>query len=47
MDLKALQNGSDIRGIAVEHEEKIANLTPAQVGKIAVGMVHWLRDKKT
>ncbi|EOL45228.1 phosphoglucomutase/phosphomannomutase [Enterococcus caccae] len=46
MDLKALQNGSDIRGIAVDHEEKIANLTPAQVGKIAVGMVHWLRDEK-
>ncbi|MGX7243793.1 phosphomannomutase/phosphoglucomutase [Enterococcus quebecensis] len=46
MDLKALQNGSDIRGIAVDHEEKTANLTPAQVGKIAVGMVHWLRDEK-
>ncbi|WP_430606786.1 hypothetical protein IGJ55_003058 [Enterococcus sp. AZ170] len=46
MDLKALQNGSDIRGIAIEHEEKTANLTPAQVGKIAVGMVHWLRVEK-
>jgi phosphomannomutase len=46
MELKALQNGSDIRGIAVDHEEKKANLTPAQVEKIAVGMVHWLRDEK-
>lgn len=46
MDLKALQNGSDIRGIAVDHEDKGANLTPKQVGKIAVGMVHWLCDEK-
>lgn len=46
MELKALQNGSDIRGIAVDHEEKTANLTPTQVGKIAVGLVHWLRNKK-
>ncbi|MEI5993720.1 phosphomannomutase/phosphoglucomutase [Candidatus Enterococcus mansonii] len=46
MDLKALQNGSDIRGIAVDHEGKTANLTSTQVGKIAVGMVYWLRDEK-
>lgn len=46
MNLRALQNGSDIRGIAVNHEDKKANLTPVQVGKIAVGMVHWLRDEK-
>ncbi|MBP2100522.1 phosphohexomutase domain-containing protein [Enterococcus rivorum] len=45
-DLKALQNGSDIRGIAVEHENETANLTPKQVEKIAVGMVNWLRNKR-
>lgn len=46
MDMKALQNGSDIRGIAVNHEDKKANLTPAQVGKIAVGIVDWLYNEK-
>ncbi|MHC5216536.1 phosphohexomutase domain-containing protein [Enterococcus sp. LJL128] len=46
MDLKALQNGSDFRGIAVSTEEYQANLTPEQVKKIGVGMIHWLRDKK-
>lgn len=45
-DLKALQNGSDIRGIAVAYESEAANLTPSQVGKIAVGMVNWLRTEK-
>ncbi|MBP1047224.1 phosphomannomutase/phosphoglucomutase [Enterococcus sp. BWM-S5] len=46
MDLKALQNGSDFRGIAVETEEYKANLTPDQVKKIGTGMIHWLRDQK-
>lgn len=46
MDLKALQNGSDFRGIAVNTEEYKANLTPEQVNKIGIGMVHWLRDQK-
>lgn len=46
MELKALRNGSDIRGIAVDHEDMKANLTPAQVEKIANGMVYWLREEK-
>lgn len=46
MGLKALRNGSDIRGIAVEHESMKANLTPAQVEKIANGMIDWLREEK-
>ena len=46
MDLKALRNGSDIRGIAVDHENMVANLTPKQVEKIANGMVYWLRKEK-
>lgn len=46
MGLKALQNGSDIRGIAVDYEDKKANLTPEQVGKIAVGIVRWLCEEK-
>lgn len=47
MDMKALQNGSDIRGIAVDYEEKKANLTPEQVEKIAVGIVQWLCEEKS
>ncbi|MCB5952772.1 phosphomannomutase/phosphoglucomutase [Enterococcus sp. BWT-B8] len=46
MDLKALQNGSDFRGIAVSTEEYIANLTVEQVKKIGIGMLHWLIDQK-
>lgn len=46
MDLKALQNGSDFRGIAVDTEEYKANLTPEQVQKIATGMIYWLREQK-
>lgn len=46
MDLKALQNGSDFRGIAVDTEEYKANLTAEQVKKIGIGMIHWLRDQK-
>lgn len=46
MDMKALQNGSDIRGIAVDYEEKKANLTLEQVEKIAVGIVRWLCNEK-
>lgn len=46
MELIALQNGSDIRGIAIDHEEKQANLTPQQVKKIAAGIVHWLTNEK-
>lgn len=44
--MKALQNGSDIRGIAISTEEKKANLTASEVEKIAVGILSWLRDCK-
>lgn len=46
MDLKALQNGSDFRGIAVSTDEYTANLTVEQVKKIGIGMLHWLIDQK-
>ncbi|MTD41940.1 phosphomannomutase/phosphoglucomutase [Erwinia sp. CPCC 100877] len=46
MEMKALQNGSDIRGIAVEYDGQAANLTPEAVGKIAIGMVQWLSAEK-
>jgi len=43
----ALQNGSDIRGIATEGiEGEAINLTPAIVEKIAIAFVSWLNDKK-
>lgn len=40
-----LQNGSDIRGIAIETAENQANLTPEAVAKIASGVIHWLAAK--
>lgn len=45
-DLQALQNGSDIRGIAIATEEYEANLTPAAVYQIASGILHWLEKKE-
>lgn len=42
-----LQNGSDIRGIALDTEEETANLTPAAMEKIASGLIHWLLQKQT
>lgn len=44
-DLQALQNGSDIRGIAIATEEYEANLTPAAVYQVASGILHWLKQK--
>jgi phosphomannomutase len=46
MEMKALQNGSDIRGIAVAYEGQKVNLTTEAVGRIAVGMVRWLCNEK-
>jgi phosphomannomutase len=45
-NLMELQNGSDIRGVAVDgiHGEK-RNLTGEMVEKIAVAFVHWLKEK--
>ena len=44
--LTALQNGSDIRGIAIATDEYQANLTPEAVKTIASGLVIWLRNEK-
>lgn len=46
MNLEALQNGSDIRGIAITTAEETANLTPAAVTEIAKGLVSWLRETR-
>lgn len=43
--LEKLQNGSDIRGIAIETEEHQVNLTPDAMEKIASGLLHWLKEK--
>ncbi|MBC1498994.1 phosphomannomutase/phosphoglucomutase [Listeria weihenstephanensis] len=46
MALKDLQNGSDIRGIAIETDKQEVTLTDERVGKIAIGFAAWLRDVK-
>ena len=43
--LEKLQNGSDIRGIAITTDEHQANLTPAAMEKIAAGLLRWLQTK--
>lgn len=43
--LTQLQNGSDIRGVAIETEEKKINLDLDSCRKIAVGFYLWLRGK--
>ncbi|WP_123052595.1 phosphomannomutase/phosphoglucomutase [Clostridium sp. JN-1] len=43
--LKVLQNGTDIRGIAIDHEDKKANLTFESVKSISCGFVKWLGEK--
>lgn len=40
-----LQNGSDIRGIAISTAEANANLTSKEAEKIAVGVLNWLEKK--
>lgn len=37
-----LQNGSDIRGIAIATDELAVNLTPKAITNIVRGLVHWL-----
>lgn len=44
--LYELQNGTDIRGIAIENKEKDINLTAERVKKIIRGFVIWLENKK-
>lgn len=46
MSLKQLQNGSDIRGIAISTDEHRANLTPEAVEKITAGILNWLLDQQ-
>ena len=41
-----LQNGSDIRGVAISHEEFEANLTAKEVQIIATGILAWLKNEK-
>ena len=45
-DMKALQNGSDIRGIALPVEGHEVNLTTDRVEKIGWGLANWLKEKK-
>lgn len=45
-ELKRLQNGSDIRGIAISAEGFEANLEAKQAKQIAKGIVVWLRTEK-
>lgn len=37
-----LQNGTDIRGVAIEAPEKTVNLTSEKAKYIAIGFVHWV-----
>lgn len=44
--LSHLQNGSDIRGVAITHEELNANLTEQEVRMIGRGILTWLKETK-
>ncbi|CAB1250533.1 phosphomannomutase/phosphoglucomutase [Clostridium sp. MT-14] len=46
-ELYKLQNGTDIRGIAIENREKDINLTAERVKMITRGFVIWLKGKKS
>ncbi|REC32490.1 phosphomannomutase/phosphoglucomutase [Enterococcus pseudoavium] len=45
MELMKLQNGSDIRGIAITEGDKVKNLGTEEVHLIAWGILNWLTDK--
>lgn len=45
IDLKKLQNGSDIRGTALDREGERASLTPAVASAFGKAFVIWLADK--
>ena len=45
MELTKLQNGSDIRGIAITDGDKIKNLGTEEARQIAQGILNWLDDK--
>ncbi|WP_333859413.1 phosphomannomutase/phosphoglucomutase [Clostridium sp.] len=44
--LYTLQNGTDIRGIAIENPEKEVSLTVERVRLIARGFIKWIKNKK-
>ncbi len=46
MSLSKLQNGSDIRGVAVENSERPLSLTSQKVYAIARGFSRWLKEKR-
>ncbi len=46
IDWKKLQNGSDIRGVAIEAGEEKVNLSPEIASMIASSFVKWLSDRK-
>ncbi len=46
IDWKKLQNGSDIRGVAIEKGEEKVNLTPGIASCIGGAFVKWLSEKK-
>jgi len=46
IDWKKLQNGSDIRGIAIESGDEKVNLTPEIASIIASSFMKWLFEKK-
>ncbi|NLV67100.1 MAG: phosphomannomutase/phosphoglucomutase [Spirochaetes bacterium] len=45
IDLKKLQNGSDIRGIAISTEKEQANLTPETAALFGTAFTLWLAEK--
>ena len=45
-DYRMLQNGSDIRGIAMENETGAVNLTDKAACDIAAAFVKWMKDNK-
>lgn len=46
IDWKKLQNGSDIRGVAIESGDEKVNLSPEIASMIAASFVKWLSDRK-
>lgn len=45
-NILTLQNGSDIRGVAIQTADFEANLTAVEARKIAIGLVRWLENEK-
>ncbi len=46
IEWKKLQNGSDIRGVAIESDSEAVNLTPEIASMIASAFMQWLSKKK-